>query len=65
MPISPADIRTYLAHAPYPAAKDELLRAAVRAGADANMLEIIATLDDREYADADDAVNELAGVSLL
>lgn len=64
MPVSPAAVQGYLAGVSYPADKMELLHSARQEGADDAILDILASVGDREYADPSDVMNELGGATL-
>lgn len=64
MPVTPREVNEYLASASYPATRDELLMSAERDGARSDVLEILGSVSDREYADPADVMNELGDVSI-
>jgi hypothetical protein len=64
MDITPNDVRAHLGGISYPATREALLAAAREDGASADVMEMLASIADREYADPDDVMNELGDVRI-
>lgn len=64
MPVSPNEVSGYLQKAAYPATREELLMTAEKDGARSDVLEILGSVGDREYADPADVMSELGNVPL-
>lgn len=62
MAVSPDEIRSHLAEVAYPATKERLMLAVRDHGAHDDVLEILDSLGDREYADTSDVMSELGAV---
>ena len=62
MAVSPDEIQSHLSEVTYPATKERLLLAARDHGAHDDVLEILDSVGDREYADSSDVMNELGAV---
>ena len=64
MAVSPHELTTYLSAVTYPVTKERLLLSVRDQGAHDDVLEILDSLGDREYADSSDVLSELGAVML-
>ncbi|MDP8957931.1 MAG: DUF2795 domain-containing protein [Actinomycetota bacterium] len=60
--VSPIDVQKSLQGVDYPAGKDDLVRHAEQQGADANVLEVLRKLPDRQYEGPSGVSKELGDV---
>ena len=59
MAVSPDEIESHISGITYPVTRERLLLAARDHGAHDDVLEILGSVGDREYADASDVMSEL------
>ena len=63
MAVSPHELTTYLSGVTYPATKERILTVVRDQGAHDDVLEVLGSLGDREYADPPDVMNELGAIA--